>query len=139
MREAVIGLIERSGALLAVWNKRFEAWTLPGGKVEDFDANREDALMRELMEEIGVIAHGVSFVFRDVADRHPKGHGIVRVSTYRVALRDGATPVPLEAGCPICWMLPSDFLAQTHFPVYTERMFAVAGIRARRPNRSVAP
>src|SRR5580693_3955801 len=48
MTDAVLALIERDGLLLSVWNRHFDAWTLPGGKVEGFDASITDALTREL-------------------------------------------------------------------------------------------
>lgn len=129
MTSAVVALIERDDRILTVWNRTFGAWTLPGGKVETYDDSAEDALQRELMEETGLVAHGMAFIFRDVADPHPKGLVITRVAAYRVAVRDDADPKPLERGSAIRWMTASEFLAQTPFPVWTERMYKEAKIQ----------
>lgn len=46
-------LVNRDGKILLVWHKYQEGWFLPGGKISGGE-NYEDALRRELREELGV-------------------------------------------------------------------------------------
>jgi 8-oxo-dGTP diphosphatase len=65
--EVVAGLIVREGLLLVCQRKENGAfplkWEFPGGKVEPDEAH-EDALRRELMEELGIRADELSEIFR---------------------------------------------------------------------------
>ena len=65
--EVVAGLIVREGLLLVCQRKENATfplkWEFPGGKVEHNEAH-EDALRRELMEELGVRADKLSEIFR---------------------------------------------------------------------------
>ncbi|MFE6645043.1 methyltransferase, FxLD system [Nocardioides sp. NPDC057772] len=77
-------LIDDSGRLLLI--KRTKPgqapyWTTPGGGVEPTDASVEDALHRELAEELGATAAGVGRVFLH-SSRSPDG---VRIEHYFIA------------------------------------------------------
>jgi mutator protein MutT len=65
--EVVAGLIVREGLLLVCQRKEKGTfplkWEFPGGKVERNEAH-EDALRRELMEELGIRADKLSEIFR---------------------------------------------------------------------------
>jgi mutator protein MutT len=65
--EVVAGLIVQEGLVLVCQRKENAAfplkWEFPGGKVEGDEAH-EDALRRELMEELGIRADKLSEIFR---------------------------------------------------------------------------
>ena len=65
--EVVAGLIVAEGLLLVCQRKENVPfplkWEFPGGKVE-IDEAHEDALRRELMEELGIRADKVTEIFR---------------------------------------------------------------------------
>jgi 8-oxo-dGTP diphosphatase len=65
--EVVAGLIVREGLLLVCQRKQEGAfplkWEFPGGKVETNEAH-ENALRRELMEELGIRAEKLREIFR---------------------------------------------------------------------------
>lgn len=65
--DVVAGLIVQEGLLLVCQRKEGGAfplkWEFPGGKVES-DEGHEDALCRELMEELGIRADKLSEIFR---------------------------------------------------------------------------
>jgi len=65
--EVVAGLIVQEGQLLVCQRKEEGAfplkWEFPGGKVETDEAH-EDALRRELLEELGIRAEKLREIFR---------------------------------------------------------------------------
>lgn len=65
--EVVAGLILQEGLLLVCQRKENGTfplkWEFPGGKVESHEVH-EDALRRELMEELGIRANKLKEVFR---------------------------------------------------------------------------
>jgi mutator protein MutT len=65
--DVVAGVIVQDGLLLVCQRKENGAfplkWEFPGGKVEPDEAH-EDALRRELMEELGIKAGKLSEIFR---------------------------------------------------------------------------
>lgn len=65
--EVVAGLIVQEGLLLVCQRKENGTfplkWEFPGGKVESNEGH-EDALRRELMEELGITAEELTEIFR---------------------------------------------------------------------------
>jgi 8-oxo-dGTP diphosphatase len=65
--EVVAGLIVRGDRLLVCQRREDGSfplkWEFPGGKVE-LDERHEEALLRELKEELGIEAHGPKEIFR---------------------------------------------------------------------------
>ena len=83
--EVVAGLILQEGLLLVCQRKENGTfplkWEFPGGKVESHEAH-EDALRRELMEELGIRANKLREVFRHT---HKYSDGfMVNLRFYRV-------------------------------------------------------
>ncbi len=103
---AVTAFIECDGAVLAVSrrNKPTDIG-LPGGKVEPGET-LEEALMRELKEEVGI----TPTVFREVYDRpdHKNGSGETGWNVCRcfyVSEYEGI-PIPMEEGIHVFWVKP---------------------------------
>ena len=83
--EVVAGLIVEEGLLLVCQRKEDATfplkWEFPGGKVES-DEGHEDALRRELMEELGIRADKLSELFRHT--HKYSDEFIVNLRFYRV-------------------------------------------------------
>ena len=90
----VAGAVVRDGRLLAVRRTRPPElrgrWELPGGKV-DGDERRDDALARELHEELGVRVEVDEWLEMTV----PIGAGPMRLAVALVTLTHGE-PAPVE-------------------------------------------
>ena len=83
VRRAVRALLLDGGALVLIRRTRPGRpvyWTTPGGKIEPSDASPEDALRRELDEELGATAGPVRQVFAC----GEQGTGRYRLSTFYV-------------------------------------------------------
>ena len=78
MKQVAVGIIHRNGLVLACQRKRTALyplqWEFPGGKVES-DESPTDALIRELHEELGIVAkptkefHTQEWYYGDMAYR----------------------------------------------------------------------
>jgi 8-oxo-dGTP diphosphatase len=82
-------------------------WEFPGGKVEE-DESWEEALARELEEELDVAARPVALVEERVFD-YPERR--VHLRFYRTVLEPGSEPRAVEAGAPLRWATASELLA----------------------------
>ena len=94
--EVVAGLIVSQGLLLVCQRKEEGTfplkWEFPGGKVES-DEGHEDALCRELMEELGIRADKLSEIFRHThkySDQFMVNLRFYRVHSYHGVLRNRA-------------------------------------------------
>lgn len=128
-RHASISLIERNLSidppicvLLCVWNKRYGGWTLPGGKIDEYESPA-DAQKRELWEETGLKTQEAILMYSaptgEVALPDDKG-GTVHL--YRVTPFPGE-PVAKEHEAPIGWFTHDYFLKVTPFREYFLRAF----------------
>ncbi len=104
--EVVAAVIESDGRILCARRgpgRAFEGkWEFPGGKVEPGESP-EDALARELSEELGVEARPLGSIMV-VEHGYPALSVTLRV--YRAALVSG-TPRPLEHA-ELRWLAPED-------------------------------
>ena len=94
--EVVAGLIVQEGLLLVCQRKEEGTfplkWEFPGGKVES-DEGHEDALCRELLEELGIRADKLSEIFRHThkySDAFVVNLRFYRVHSFTGVLRNRA-------------------------------------------------
>lgn len=77
-------------------------WEFPGGKIEA-NESPEDALLREIQEELGIVIRGYRFL-RTV--EHTYEHSNVQLHAYWVSQYQG-TPKCLESQKAMAWVHPS--------------------------------
>ncbi|MET9232531.1 NUDIX domain-containing protein [Lentzea sp. NPDC003310] len=89
----VVGLVHvEAGRLLVVRSRNKKAFYLPGGKIEPGESG-EDALRREVREELGVELDDPAELRRYVAPAYGEGEGaIVDMTCFTATLR--GTPAP---------------------------------------------
>ncbi len=84
MKQVAVGILHRDGLVLACQRKKTALyplqWEFPGGKVES-DESPTDALIRELREEIGILAKSANEFHRQEWDY---GNMTYRVFYYKV-------------------------------------------------------
>jgi len=104
--EVVAGILWRGGRFLAVRRPEGKSqagmWEFPGGKLEPGESG-EAALVRELVEELGVAAGPAEF-WKAVVHTYP--HVTVRLNFFHIRVFKGA-PQPLE-GQGLAWVTPAE-------------------------------
>jgi 8-oxo-dGTP diphosphatase len=121
---SVVGLMIQSGKVLAVSRKdNHSDIGLPGGKIDPGETP-EQALARELMEEIGVRVKEFRVVFEDL-DRVVNGESRP-CRAYLIETWEGE-PVSKETAI-IDWVYPSKLLEPTNsFHEYNQKLFGHIG------------
>ena len=113
----VAAVIERNGEFLVA--KRLKGthlagcWEFPGGKVHEGEA-REDALRREIVEELNTTIDGVEEIFHT---SHAYADRTIDLYFYRGTL--GGTPEPI-LGQELRWIKRGDFSALEFPPADAE-------------------
>lgn len=106
MLEVVAAIIKRDGRILACQRPPEKArgllWEFPGGKVEPGES-REDAIIRECREELGITLVPES-IFTEVTHHYPDL--TVHLTFFLCSLPEGE-PVPLEHHA-VLWALPGE-------------------------------
>lgn len=117
---SVVGLMIRDGKILAVSRKdNHSDYGLPGGKIDPGETP-EQALVRELMQEIGVRPKEFRRIFEDL-DRIVGGE-LRPCRAYLIETWEGE-PVSLESAV-IEWVFPSRLLEPTNsFFEYNQKLF----------------
>src|SRR5205085_6440040 len=110
MKQVVAALILKNGEVLVCQRTRHQTmplkWEFPGGKIERGERARE-ALVRELEEELGIIASIGPQVAR-VRHRYRRGH-CVQLQFFRVTEFGGALENRIFRD--IRWVAPAELLA----------------------------
>lgn len=120
-RAAVSVIVDSNGALLCVWNKRYNGWSVPGGLVEPGET-LEEAQARELLEETGLKTISRELIFEGPTglDHEPSraGHAAVFFVGAEGVARE------CEEGCSVQWLSRETFLASSPFaPFYRDKVF----------------
>lgn len=145
MTDASLAIIEHSEnqkLILAVWNRRYHCYTLPGGKHEPSDLSSTGAMMREVFEETELTVTISQLIHEDVVNAEGEkppviNTGLIPVGTIRVfthwAMRcTDLTDAKIEkrtsnwnVNIPyqLVWIPKRDFLDQTPWPKYTAAAF----------------
>jgi 8-oxo-dGTP pyrophosphatase MutT (NUDIX family) len=118
---AVLNLIEKpdTGLILTVYNKRYQAYTLPGGKMEG-EETVEECAARELREETGLETISARRIYDSGLQDDPLNR-----ATYIHIVRPEVTGTisEMEEGCPPKWMSRYEFAMQSPFRDWTINMF----------------
>ena len=118
MKQAAVALIERDGKILCVWNRRFQGWGLPGGKVEEGEGLIA-TIQRELREETGLHASRIIQFYKaeSALSDGPRQVYVFRIIAY-------GEPCEMEENCPIKWMTREELVDCSPFREFYIKMFA---------------
>ncbi len=120
MKQAVCLLMfSDKGNVLGVTRRNSpDQWGMPGGKVDDIDANILEALQREIREETGIYVLKASMI-----PLHSAKEGDFWVTTflypYEFAEREGSNFTP-EDGLIVDWISPKILLTSSPFAKYNQ-------------------
>jgi len=117
---AAISFIPRSdGKLLCVWNRRLFGWSLPGGLVQPGESEAQ-AQERELREETGLETGQRMSLYRG-----PTSLKVGRANLIHIYLVSAVgQPQAMEPGCPIEWLSREDYLNESPYAAFYEKLFA---------------
>jgi len=102
--KVVAAIIKRSGRVLLAQRKdRIQGWEFPGGKVE-VDETPEQALIREIREELGVEVRILNYLATVSLPDNPKA----RLLAYAVKLQEDN--LKLNSHLQFSWVKPEDLL-----------------------------
>lgn len=112
-RAVAVSYVEREdGRILVVWSRRYGAFTLPGGQVEDRETIKQ-ALARDLRGQTGMYCLDATPLYKRESGR--------MVHVYRVEA--GGIAQEIRIGCPVSWFTRDEFSRWTAFKPFYVEMF----------------
>lgn len=126
-RAAVCIVRSKDDRYLCVWNKRYNGWSFPGGKVEEGETPSQ-AAARELTEETSLEVAPGTYLFPVFEGEHDIKVDSSRGSTVTVFLTPpfilSGTAQEAEPGCPVTWLTRDEFMKHSPFASFYETVFA---------------
>lgn len=105
-RSVSISVYNDEGQILAVTNRRFGGFTLPGGKVEEGE-DTEVAAMRELYEETGLVPKALRYLGCSPFSNPLRDKSIHYLVSHFEAIIDDPEPQTMEEGTEPLWVEPN--------------------------------
>jgi ADP-ribose pyrophosphatase YjhB (NUDIX family) len=118
---AVSYVVRSDDRILCVWNKKYNGWSMPGGKVE-YGEHPGDAQHRELKEETGIRTQAAHLRFKASCAFRGPGTEATEVWMYEVTSYIGAEH-EAEPGCPVTWLTRDELLKATPFAEFYAKNF----------------
>jgi ADP-ribose pyrophosphatase YjhB (NUDIX family) len=125
VQRAAVAIVELEGRdeILCVWNRKYETWSLPGGKVEPGETPAQ-ACARELLEETGVSWDSGPEQDEEVyVGVSQTGSGRI-VHVFGIYVEERESPRQVEEGSPVAWMSWRELLAVSKFRHFYLRMLS---------------
>lgn len=130
---AAVAFVQRpeDQRILAVYNKRYGGWSMPGGMVEEGELPIQ-AVVRELCEETGLdvataepFPGDVDLVYSGSSATAADRSNLIHV--YRVTPTD-YEPEAREDGCPVAWFTAEELLDCTPFTEFYREIYKALGM-----------
>lgn len=118
--------LDGSGRVLGVFNPKYSAWALPGGKVEPNEPLDRTA-ERELCEETGIVARAGICLYSSEGSADPQ----FMVHVFQVRIGQRVEPRTCEPGNTVAWITPAQLCESEAFGPFYQKFFRSRNWRPR--------